>query len=389
MTFKVIEPGSVLGVLGGGQLGAMFTAAAQRLGYRVAVWDPDPEAPAHRLAQRSFAASFSDEATLEQFLNLVSAVTYEWENVPADLCRALEATKPVRPSSAILRMIQDRLDQKGFLAARGLPVVPFLPLAESKQLPAVVGKVGYPALVKTATTGYDGKGQWRVNDESDLGRIERALHESTRPGIRWIVEGLVLFDRELSILIVRGMDEQTRVYPLVENEHEEGILRTTFVPAQVPSEIAGRAMALAVQAVEALQGIGVFCLELFHMPNGELLINEVAPRPHNSGHYTLDACSVSQFEQQVRALCGLPLGEARLLKAAAMVNLIGSDATTIQETGCRALLDMPGTFLHLYGKRTLRPRRKMGHVTFLADSLSLAQERAQQLRRGLASGRNT
>jgi len=389
VTFKVIEPGSVLGVLGGGQLGAMFTVAAQRLGYRVAVWDPDPDAPAHRLAQRSFPASFSDQATLGQFLDLVSAVTYEWENVPADLCRTLEATKPVRPSGAILRMIQDRLDQKGFLAARGLPVVPFLPLAGSKQLPAVVGKVGYPALVKTATAGYDGKGQWPINDESDLGRVEGALHESTRPGIRWIVEGLVSFDRELSILVVRGMDEQTRVYPLVENEHEKGILRTTFVPAQVPSEIAGRAMTLAVQAVEALQGIGVFCLELFHMPNGELLINEIAPRPHNSGHYTLDACSVSQFEQQVRALCGLPLGEVRLLKAAAMVNLIGSDAMTIQETGCRALLDMPGTFLHLYGKRTIRPRRKMGHVTFLADSLSLAQELAQQLRRGLASGRNT
>lgn len=183
MTFTVIEPGSVLGVLGGGQLGAMFTAAAQRLGYRVAVWDPDPDAPAHRLAQRSFPAPFPDEATLEQFLDLVSAVTYEWENVPADLCRTLEATKPVRPSSAILRLIQDRLDQKGFLAARGLPVVPFLPLTEPKQLPSVMGKVGYPALVKTATAGYDGKGQWRINDESDLGRVERALHESTRPGI--------------------------------------------------------------------------------------------------------------------------------------------------------------------------------------------------------------
>ena len=389
MTFTVIEPGSILGVLGGGQLGAMFTMAAQRMGYQVAVWDPDPDAPAHRLAQRSFPTSFSDQLVLGQFLDLVSGVTYEWENVPVSLCRTLEATKPVRPSSAVLHIIQDRLEQKGFLAARGFPVVPFLPLTNPEQLPAVVGKIGYPALVKTATAGYDGKGQWRITGKSDAEQVERALYDSARPGIRWIVEGLVAFDRELSILIVRGMDGQTGVYPLAENEHEEGILRTTLVPARVSSEIAARAAVLARQVVEALQGVGVFCLELFHLATGELLINEIAPRPHNSGHYTLDGCSVSQFEQQVRALCGLPLGEIRLLNAAAMVNLLGNDATTISEPSCEALLDTPGTFLHLYGKRTMRSRRKMGHVTFVADSLNLAQERAQQLRRRLASGLKT
>lgn len=389
MTFTVIEPGSVLGVLGGGQLGAMFTMAAQRMGFQVAVWDPDADAPAHRLAQRSFSTSFSDQRALGQFLDLVSAVTYEWENVPVSLCGTLEATKPVRPSSAVLHTIQDRLEQKGFLAARGFPVVPFLPLTKPEQLPAVVGKIGYPALVKTATTGYDGKGQWRITCKTDAEQVERTLYDSARPGIRWIVEGLVTFDRELSILIVRGMDGQTGVYPLAENEHEAGILRTTLVPARVPSEIAARAAVLARQVVEALQGVGVFCLELFYLSTGELLINEIAPRPHNSGHYTLDACSVSQFEQQVRALCGLPLGEIRLLKAAAMVNLLGNDATTISEPSCEALLDTPGTFLHLYGKRTMRSRRKMGHVTFVADSLNLAQERAQQLRRRLASGLRT
>jgi len=389
VTFTVIEPGSILGVLGGGQLGAMFTMAAQRMGYQVAVWDPDPDAPAHRLAQRSFPTSFSDQLVLGQFLDLVSGVTYEWENVPVSLCRTLEATKPVRPSSAVLHIIQDRLEQKGFLAARGFPVVPFLPLTNPEQLPAVVGKIGYPALVKTATAGYDGKGQWRITGKSDAEQVERALYDSARPGIRWIVEGLVAFDRELSILIVRGMDGQTGVYPLAENEHEEGILRTTLVPARVSSEIAARAAVLARQVVEALQGVGVFCLELFHLATGELLINEIAPRPHNSGHYTLDGCSVSQFEQQVRALCGLPLGEIRLLNAAAMVNLLGNDATTISEPSCEALLDTPGTFLHLYGKRTMRSRRKMGHVTFVADSLNLAQERAQQLRRRLASGLKT
>lgn len=389
MTHTVIEPGAVLGVLGGGQLGALFTTAARRMGYQVAVWDPDPDAPAHGLAQRSFPAPFTDQATLEQFRGLASAVTYEWENVPVDLCRTLEATKPVRPSSAVLRIIQDRLEQKGFLASRGLPVPSFLPLTTPDQLPAVVGKVGYPALVKTATAGYDGKGQWRITDASDVEMIQRALHDSARPGIRWIVEGLVSFERELSILVSRGMDGQTSIYPLAENQHEEGILRTTCVPAPVSSEIAARAASLAVQVVEALHGVGVFCLELFHLPTGELLINEIAPRPHNSGHYTLDACSVSQFEQQVRALCGLPLGEVQLLNAAAMVNLIGDDVNTIMtKPDCRALLDLTGTFLHLYGKRTIRPRRKMGHVTFLADSLSVARERAQRLSRGLANGLN-
>ena len=387
MTFAVIEPGAVLGVLGGGQLGALFTNAARRMGYQVAVWDPDPDAPAHGLAQRSFPARFTDQTTLEQFRSLASAVTYEWENVPAELCEKLEATRPVRPSSAVLRIIQDRLEQKGFLAVRGLPVPSFLSLTKPDQLPDVVGKVGYPALVKIATAGYDGKGQWRITDVSDVEMVQRALRDSARPGTRWIVEGLVSFERELSLLVVRGMDGQTGVYPLAENLHEEGILRTTLVPASVSSEIAARAAALAVQVVEALHGIGVFCLELFHMPTGELLINEIAPRPHNSGHYTLDACAVSQFEQQVRALCGLPLGDVRLLSAAAMVNLIGEDVNTIvNNPDCRALLDRTDTFLHLYGKRTIRPRRKMGHVTFLGDSLDVVRERAQRLCRGLASG---
>jgi 5-(carboxyamino)imidazole ribonucleotide synthase len=389
VTVAVIEPGAVLGVLGGGQLGALFTNAARRMGYQVAVWDPDPDAPAHGLAQRSFPAPFTDQTTLEQFRSLASAVTYEWENVPVDLCETLESARPVRPSSAVLRIIQDRLEQKGFLAARGLPVPSFLPLTKPDQLPAVVGKVGYPALVKTATAGYDGKGQWRITDASDVETVQRVLRNLARPGTRWIVEGFVSFERELSLIVVRGMDGQTKVYPLAENHHEEGILRTTLVPAPVSSEIGARAAALAVRAVEALHGIGVFCLELFHMSTGELLINEIAPRPHNSGHYTLDACAVSQFEQQVRALCGLPLGDVRLLSAAAMVNLIGEDVNTIMnKPDCRALLDRTGTFLHLYGKRTIRPRRKMGHITFLADSLNVVRERAQRLCHGLTSEMN-
>jgi len=205
--------------------------------------------------------------------------------------------------------------------------------------------------------------------------------------MRWIVESLVPFERELSILVVRGADGQGCTYPVAENEHEEGILRTTMVPAPGSSIVAERAAALGRQVVDRLEGVGVFCLELFQLPGGELLINEVAPRPHNSGHYTLDACSVSQFEQQVRAICGMPLGEVRLLSPAVMVNLIGDDAATLTKgAGCRTLLDIPGAVLHLYGKRAIRPRRKMGHVTFLGETLVLALDHAKQFRDGLASG---
>ena len=382
MKSVVIEPGSVLGVLGGGQLGAMFAMAASRLGYRVAVWDPDPEAPAHRVATHSFPTSFTDQRTFTQFADLVSVVTYEWENIPAELCRALEAQKPVRPSSAVLSVIQDRLEQKGFLVSNGFPVPSFAGLTAPDQLATVIRQVGYPALCKTATAGYDGKGQWRIPRESDVLEVERALSDSARPGMRWIVESLVPFERELSILVVRGTEGQTCAYPLAENEHDEGILRTTKVPAPGASAVAERAAALACQVLDRLEGVGVFCLELFQLPGGELLINEIAPRPHNSGHYTLDACSVSQFEQQVRAVSGLPLGEVRLLSPAVMVNLIGDDAAMMMKgTGCRALLDIPGAALHLYGKRTIRPRRKMGHITFLGESFDQALDRAEQFRR--------
>ncbi len=386
MNYPPIEPGAVLGVLGGGQLGAMFAEAAGRLGYRVAVWDPDPDAPAHRLATYAFPASFSDQQALAKFADLVSVVTYEWENVPATLCQDLERTKSVLPSSALLRIVQDRLEQKGFLAALGFPVPHFAPLTDPSQLRNVVERIGYPALCKTATAGYDGKGQWRLCCADDIADVARALREAALPGLRWIVESCVPFERELSILVARGADGEVSLYPLVENKHEDGILRTTLVPAPNSSTIAAPAAALGRNVVERLGGIGVFCLELFQLPQGELLINEIAPRPHNSGHYTLDACTVSQFEQQVRAICGLPLGEARLLSSAVMVNVIGNDAVAVMtETGQKFLIDTPGTKLHLYGKRAILPRRKMGHVTFLGEPLSLLRDRANHFVEGLAT----
>jgi 5-(carboxyamino)imidazole ribonucleotide synthase len=381
VTDQTIEPGSVLGVLGGGQLGALFAGAANAAGYRVAVWDPDPDAPAHRLAAYSFAAPFADLTTFAAFAAVVSVVTYEWENVPAELCERLEREKPVRPSSGVLRHIQNRLVQKRFLAREGFPVPRFAALTDPDQMPEVLREVGSPAVCKTAMAGYDGKGQWKVDEPRAVPRILPSIKASARPGMQWIVEAYVPFERELSILAARGVDGGVIVYPLVENEHEQGILRTTLVPALVSEAVAERAEGLARAVVERLEGVGLFCLELFLLPGNDVQINEVAPRPHNSGHYTLNASSLSQFEQQVRTVCGLPPEKPRLLSAAAMVNLIGDELNRMkQEPECVKLLELPHTFLHDYGKRETRPRRKMGHVTFLAEERATVKARAEELR---------
>jgi 5-(carboxyamino)imidazole ribonucleotide synthase len=382
----ILEPGSFLGVLGGGQLGAMFTCAARRMGYRVAVWDPDPDAPAHHSADESFVAPFSAPGPREEFSRTVQAVTFEWENVPAELCEWLEGLHRVRPSGAVLRIIQDRIEQKQFLRANRLPVSTFIAIESPDQLADAVKQVGFPAVCKAATFGYDGKGQWLIRRGSDVEEVAYTLRGGSGHQSRWIVERFVDFERELSVLVVRGANGECLTFPVVENLHQGGILRMTQVPAPIHQDVAGRAAELAGHAVDLLNGIGVFCVELFHTLDS-LFINEIAPRPHNSGHYTLDACTVSQFEQQVRVLCGLPLGEVRLLSPAAMVNLIGEDVRFVTSgQGCRDLLGMPGAMLHLYGKRIVRPGRKMGHVTFLAEKSEEAVERAQWLMHLLVAG---
>lgn len=363
----------------------MFAGAARRMGYRVAVWDPDADAPTHHLAGSSFIAPFSDTATREQFADTVHAVTFEWENVPAELCEWLEQRHRVRPAGAVLRIIQDRIEQKQFLQSCRLPIPSFTTIDSPDQLAEAVKKLGVPAVCKTATTGYDGKGQWLLRGNSDVAQVEQALRASTKPGLRWILESFVNFERELSTLVVRGGGGERRIYPIVENRHEQGILRMTLAPSTVSSDVAARAADLAGQAVTALNGVGVFCVELFQTIGGGLLINEIAPRPHNSGHYTLEACSVSQFEQQVRVVCGMPLGEAQLLRPAAMVNLIGEEVRAVTSSrGCYELLSVPGAVLHLYGKRVVRPGRKMGHVTFLAERGETAEERAYEFMKSLA-----
>lgn len=381
----VIEPGATLGVLGGGQLGAMFATAARRMGYVIAVWDPDPEAPAHRIADYSLVRPFTDADARAEFTQRVRAVTYEWENVPADLCEQLERDLPVRPSSRVLRVIQDRIEQKTFLRSHGLAVPTFFAISSPDELGRQT-MPPYPLVCKTATAGYDGKGQWKILRAEDCPAVQQELDRSMRPGSRWILEEWLPFEREVSVLVVRGVDGASRTYPVVENVHEGGILRQTTVPADVTASVSVQVATMAEEAVRALDGVGVFCVELFLMSDGRVLINEVAPRPHNSGHYSLDACTVSQFEQQVRTLCGLPLGEIRLLSPAVMLNLIGDEVRLATAApAAQELLGEPGAVVHLYGKRVIRPKRKMGHVSFLASTRAEALTKAASFRARLAS----
>ncbi len=377
----MIQPGAMIGVLGGGQLGAMFTTAARRLGYRVAVWDPDPDAPALKLADLPLAAPFTDQASLDSFSTAIATATYEWENIPAATVQALERRVPVRPAARILTTIQNRLEQKRFLAGHKIPVAPFQ-AATSPEHVTVPDAVGFPALCKTATLGYDGKGQVRLTGPDDVRALVQELRAQKQPQGRWIIERFLPFKKELSVLVVRGADGDCRCYPVVENVHEAGILRTTRVPAAIDEATAQRATALAASVIDKLDGVGVFCVELFLMNDGGFFVNEVAPRPHNSGHYTLDACPVSQFEQQVRAVCGLPLGEVTLASPAVMVNLIGEDFTkATTDAEIKKFLSKSGAKLHVYGKKSVRPGRKMGHVTFLADSADEAWASATSLKR--------
>jgi 5-(carboxyamino)imidazole ribonucleotide synthase len=359
----------------------MFTVAARRLGYRIAVWDPDPDAPALRIADLALSRPFDDASALTAFVDSISVATYEWENVPASVSEALERRVPVRPASRILKVLQNRFEQKSLLSSRGVPVTPFRVVSDPQALTEAVAALDFPCLCKIATQGYDGKGQWRLSDQQSLDGLRRQLHGQKG---QWVVEQFLAFEKELSVLVVRAADGDCRLYPAVENGHEAGILRTTRVPAEVDPRTAERARALAGSVIEALEGVGVFCVELFLMPDGRLFVNEVAPRPHNSGHYTLDACTVSQFEQQVRAICCLPLGEVRLLSPAVMVNLIGDEVNRVGAgEGLAELLRRPGAKLHLYGKKSVRPGRKMGHVTFLAEKAEEAWEAALALRRVL------
>jgi 5-(carboxyamino)imidazole ribonucleotide synthase len=372
----VIAPGATLGLLGGGQLGRMFTVAARTLGYRVTVLDPDPLSPAAEFATGHLNTAYTHPVSLDELAQTCAAVTTEFENAPAETLTALAARTVVRPSGDSVSVAQDRAREKGFFADHGFPHGPYAVVRSEADFGPALERVKLPALLKTARFGYDGKGQAGVASRADL---ERIFAEWKR--VPCILEERLVLERELSVILARGADGEVAVFPVAENQHANGILDVTIAPARIPAALAKEATALATRLAAELQYVGVLAVEMF-VVGGKLMLNEIAPRPHNSGHYTMDACRTSQFEQQVRVLCGLPLGDPSQHTPAVMVNLLG-DIWRGGEPQWDAVLRHAGAHLHLYGKRDARPGRKMGHVTVCEASLERALEVAFAIRRDL------
>jgi len=373
----IINPGSTIGVLGGGQLGRMFAIAARRLGYRVHTLAPEGDTPTGQIADVEINASYDDLDAVSRFARDVDVVTFEFENVPAAAAAAAEEHAIVRPGGRALHVAQNRIREKTFVADLGVPVTPFAPVRAADDLEKALGTVGCPAVLKTASFGYDGKGQAMVSAATEAANAWKALgqHES-------ILEAFVELDREISIIGARGVDGTSATFAAFENVHRHHILDVTSSPADIPARLAAEADAATRAVMEALGYVGILCLEFFVTKDGRLLFNEMAPRPHNSGHLTFDACRTSQFEQQLRAICGLPLGSPDLIQPAAMANLLG-DLWTDGGPNWSAALAFPDVKLHLYGKAEARPGRKMGHMTVLAPRINEARRRVIAARQAL------
>lgn len=367
---RIVLPGATIGVLGSGQLGRMLALEARRMGYRVHTLSPGVDTPTGQVADLEVSAEYDDLAAIRAFARGVDVMTFEFENVSTDAADAAAELVPVRPSSSALHITQQRAREKGFLADRGYPVTPFAKAQSLDELAIGLGLVGLPAIVKTAAFGYDGKGQHRIDRIEDGDRVWGLIgHQEA------IIESVVAFTHEISVVAARGLDGEFAHYGAIENIHRHHILDLSVSPARVPQGIADEAVHLAHRVMDDLGYVGVLCVEFFVTRDSRLLINEIAPRPHNSGHLTIDACVTSQFEQQVRAVCGLSLGSTTQVKPAAMVNLLG-DLWLNGEPDWAAALAMPDVKLHLYGKNDPRVGRKMGHLTALGDSVDEAAAKA-------------
>ena len=352
----MIAPGGTIGILGGGQLGRMLALAAAPLGYRCHVFSPEPGSPAAQVAAAETVAAYDDPAALDAFGGAVDAVTVEFENVPAEALERLARRAPVRPGACSLRVAQNRIAEKDFVRGLGLETTPYAAVEDDGSAQAADRRIGRPAILKTQTLGYDGKGQIALAAGHDL----RDAWQGTLGGRPAILEALAPIEREVSVVVARAADGQVASFDPVENRHVNGILDMTLAPADVSPALAEAAREAAARIVHALEHVGVLCAELFVTVDGRLLVNEIAPRVHNSGHWTIEGCETSQFAQHVRAVCGLPLGSTARRANAAMKNLVGADVEH-----WRALAADPGAHVHLYGKAETRPGRKMGHVTWL------------------------
>lgn len=372
-------PGATIGVLGSGQLGRMLALAARPMGYGVHVFSPEEDSPAGRVANREWSAPYDDLDAARAFAGSVQVVTLEFENIPAGTVEEISSLVPVRPGLRALGTTQNRLREKEFLRGAGFPVAPFRAVPDRASLDAAIREVGTPAVLKTAGFGYDGKGQTRISAPEDADEAWGAL------GGEAVLEAWVDFAAELSVVAARGLDGSFAHYGAVRNAHDRHILDLTVAPAGVPPGVEEGTAEIAAGVFEELGIVGTACVEFFLTSGGDLLVNEIAPRPHNSGHWTIEGAATSQFEQQLRAVCGLPLGSTRRPEPAAMANLLG-DLWAMGEPDWPAALAVPGVSLHLYGKKEPRPGRKMGHVTAGAATPEEAAQKALEARKVLTRG---
>ncbi|KAF0993740.1 5-(carboxyamino)imidazole ribonucleotide synthase [Geobacillus sp. TFV-3] len=369
MTKRRIVPGQTIGIIGGGQLGRMMALAAREMGFRIAVLDPTPDSPCGQVADIEMTAAYHDLDAMAELSRVSDVITYEFENIDARALKWLEANAYVPQGSRLLAVTQDRALEKAAIVDAGLPVAPYVEVNRAEELEQVVQTIGFPCVLKTRRGGYDGKGQYVLRGEGDLAKAADLLRLGP-----CILEGWVPFVKEMSVIVARNLDGETAVFPVAENIHIENILHQTIVPARIPESVQERAIRYAEVLAASFSLVGTLAVEMFLTADGDIYINELAPRPHNSGHYTINACATSQFAQHIRAVCNWPLGSTELLKPAVMVNILGEHVEpVIRHIGSfdRAV------YVHLYGKHEAKPKRKMGHVTVLADDVEGALARIE------------
>lgn len=355
---QTILPGSTIGIIGGGQLGRMMAIAARQLGYRIAVLDPTKDCPCGQIADIEITASYDDLDAIKELAKVSDVITYEFENIDYTALRWLEEHASLPQKSSLLLLTQDRETEKAAIVNAGCQVAPYEIIHSAEELKKAVEMLKYPCVLKTCRGGYDGKGQVVIQEEQDLSKAKELLNHGT-----CILEKWVPFEKEISVIVTRSVNGETKTFPVAENIHKENILYQSIVPARVSDCVIQKAEELAIKLSKSFELVGTLAVEMFLTDNGEIYINELAPRPHNSGHYTIDLCETDQFEQHIRSVCNLPLGQTNLLQSGMMVNLLGEDLSIVSEH----LTLLQHAKLHLYGKKEPASKRKMGHITFIIE----------------------
>lgn len=372
----VFLPPSTIGILGGGQLGRMMALEAREMGYRVITLDPTEDSPCGQVADRQIVARFDSLQGAKQLAQSADVITYEFENIGAQVAELLENESTLPQGYTLLYTIQNRLREKKAIEQAGISVAPYRAVRCEEEVDSALHDLGYPVVLKTTEGGYDGKGQWVIRSPEEVHPIKKMLKNEGSKGMTWVMEAWVPFKHEISCIVARNARGECQPFPIAENIHQENILHLSVAPARISEEIRREATRTAVQLAESMQLIGLLAIEMFVLDDGMLYVNELAPRPHNSGHYTQQACLTSQFEQHIRAICNLPLGDVSIKQPTVMVNILGEHLADV----LHKLPNMDPSFkVHLYGKAEVRPKRKMGHLNVVADDVHTAIEKIQSL----------